>query len=546
MVGRTLAILAAGLLLAGCSAPSGGAPTGGGSEAPKAGQPKPGGALNITYTSDPFDWDPTTAGISIGNREGWHTAYEELLAVKAGPTVGYNDIVLQPALAERWEVSPDAKSYTFHLRKGVKFANLPPVNGREVTAADVKWSFEYSSRTGEFKGSKLAPAKFASYFENLDRVEAPDAATVVVRFTEPFAPFLSYAADYANPIMPHEVFDREGNLTKTIIGTGPFQLDATGSQKGSLWMFKKNPDYWQAGRPYLDELRYLVLADESTIQAAFKTKQIDVMDAGSAPSDIAENRQKAYPDAVVFAFENSGAINLYMNMRRPPFNNLNARKAVALAIDPEEIARTMQGGKAAYAVGGVFPGTFTDQELRQMLKYDPAEAKRLLTEAGYGAGLDLEFLYPGKAFGEAYITEMQLFQSQMKRVGVNLTLKAMDLAEYLSRTRGNTYDLTLRSSSPGMDVDSYLYGSFHPSSNRNYNGVDDPKLTPLIEAQRREPDPKKRMDIVRGAGRYIAENALGITSRSGLTYQMWQGYVKDYQPNLGRRYFPATTTWLDK
>ena len=138
------------------------------------------------------------------------------------------DIQLTPLLAEKWEISPDAKTYTFTLRKGVKFQNLPPVNGRELTSADVKFSYEYSSRTGQFKESKLPPGKFVQYFEGLEKIETPDANTAVVTFSKPFAPFLSNAAEFTNPIMPKEIYDQDGNFTKKLVGTGPFQVDEIG------------------------------------------------------------------------------------------------------------------------------------------------------------------------------------------------------------------------------------------------------------------------------------------------------------------------------
>jgi peptide/nickel transport system substrate-binding protein len=256
--------------------------------------------------------------------------------------------------------------------------------------------------------------------------------------------------------------------------------------------------------------------------------------------------QKANPTAVVYSYVNAGATNLYMNVRRPPLNDVRVRRAISLAMDREEMARAINGGTGAYAMSGVFPGLFTEAEMKQLLPFNPEEAKKLLAEAGYGAGLEMDYFYPGRAFGEASIAEMQLLQAQLKKVGISLNLRSFDLNEYLSRTRGDTFQLTLRGSNPGLDIDAYLYGSFHPSSGRNYNGVDDPKLTAMIEAQRREADPAKRRAIQKQAAAYIAEMAWGLTSRASVNYQMWQPYVKDYRPNYSRYLLPATNTWLDK
>src|SRR5687767_881306 len=115
--------------------------------------PKHGGTLKVRHSLDPYDWDISYTGKAIGNREGRALATNSLLGFKTGPDIQYYQGIIRPELAERWEVSADAKTFTFHLRKGVKFANIAPVNGREFTSADVKWSYEYLARAGEF--SKL-------------------------------------------------------------------------------------------------------------------------------------------------------------------------------------------------------------------------------------------------------------------------------------------------------------------------------------------------------------------------------------------------------
>jgi hypothetical protein len=148
-----------------------------------SGTPKSGGIARLRVTNDPFDWDMSFAGKSIPNDYGQDLAYDSLLAFKHGPGIDFGASILQPNLAEKWE-TPDAITYTFHLRQGVKFANLPPVNGRELTSADIKWSYEYWSRTGQFKDKQLPPSQYASYFEGITGIQTPDPYTVVVTFAQ--------------------------------------------------------------------------------------------------------------------------------------------------------------------------------------------------------------------------------------------------------------------------------------------------------------------------------------------------------------------------
>jgi len=190
---------------------------------------KSGGRVVVQIVEDPFDWDMTDRGKSGPNNAGIGLAYNSLLGYKAGSGVPYEAAELQPELAERWEVSPDGTTFSFYLRRGVKFANLPPVNGREMTSTDVKWSFEYWSRTGQFADKNLPKAQYDWMFEDLDAIETPDPYTVVVRFKQPFAPFLSYAGSNYIPVAPHEIYDQDGHMHDRIIGTGPFQLDVGAS-----------------------------------------------------------------------------------------------------------------------------------------------------------------------------------------------------------------------------------------------------------------------------------------------------------------------------
>ena len=195
-----------------------------------SGTPRPGGQLNLASKQDLSTLDPATLTLSVALVLA--LTNDSLVRFRLGPDVHYSDLVLEPALAAQWEI-PDAQTYTFHLRPGVKFADLPPVSGRPMTSADVKWSFEYLSRTGSLANTKLAPSNARSLFAGLDRVETPDAATTVVRFGQPFAPFLTYAASEYSSVLAHEIFDQDGDLSKRAVGSGPAQMDVQSSQHGA-------------------------------------------------------------------------------------------------------------------------------------------------------------------------------------------------------------------------------------------------------------------------------------------------------------------------
>ena len=517
----------AGLALAGCGAKSRQSASQSASNKP-AGQPKPGGKLAMPVTADPFNWDKTSVGPGIPNAYGIPWAYDSLLTFKSGPGVQYADLIPAPNLAEKWE-SPDPTTYTFHLGNGLQFANLPPVNGRALTSADVQWSFEYSSRTGAFKSPPAA--QYSYFFEGMDRLDTPDPQTVVVHFKDAFAPFLQYVSSSSNPIFPHEIYDKDGSFQKQIVGSGVFQLDTASSQPGSHWTWKKNANYWQSGKPYIDEIDWLVLPDDASAYAAFRTKQVDLVFANIS-TEAASQLAKDNPDVTKFEYEDPSPLHLYMNERKPPLNDVRIRKAIALSIDRDAYLKALYGGKGGWALAGAFPDTFTQAEIKQLLKYDPAQAKQLVSDAGFPNGVSLDFSYPGNAYGQEYITEMQLFQAQLKPAGINLNLVSLDKATESARKKTGDYVITFTSKSLEGDIDSYLYAVFYPGSRANYGGVDDPALTPLLVAQRRELDAAKRKQIARQAVQYInvdQVHALALVYR--VSYQFWHPRLQNYVPN---------------
>jgi peptide/nickel transport system substrate-binding protein len=518
------------------------------SAAPSAttGKPKSGGRVAVNVGTDPFDWDLSYVGKSVPNGNGQALAYESLLGFKYGKDVAYGDLQVEPELAERWE-TPDAQTFTFHLRPGLKFANLAPVNGRDCTSADVKWTYEYWSRSGGLAAKNLPLAQFAWFFEGLDSIQTPDAQTAVVRFKQPFAPYLSYAASDYNPIVPHEIFDQYGNLHDHIVGTGPWQLDPNASQKGSKWVWKRNPTYWDTGKPYIDEVDWIVLPDASTALSAFNTRQLDWIGSPAVSAQAAVDLRKSSPSAVQLKYAAAVPMHLYLNTRAGPLSDVRVRQAISFAIDRDELVKVIDLGEGNWALAGALPDTFTQEEIRQILHYDPPKAKQLLSDAGFANGVDLDFIYPGTAYGDQYISEMQLLQAQLKKVGINLNLKSVDKDAYSSSKKSGKYVITMTSKDVEGDVDSYLFATFHSDSKDNYAGVRDAKLDSLLDAQRREADSAKRLDLVRQAIKYVnVDQAYGLALETGTGYEFTQPYLKGYTPQFSVRQTPEVESWLDK
>ena len=545
---RVLALAATGTAASAFLASCGAKRPGSTSSKPAASQPKSGGTLTVRYASDPANWDITYTGRDASSGAGISLAYDSLLSLKYGPDVDYGDVILQPGLAERWE-TPDSLAYTFHLRPSAKFADLPPVNGRAFTAADAKWSVEYHSRTGAFAGKSLAPSQSAWVFDEIDKVETPDASTVAVHFKQPFAPFLNYSGSFWSSMLAHDIYDADGDFKKQMVGTGAWQWDKADSQTGSQWVWKKNTSYWDTGKPYLDEIRWIYVPDDATAVAAFQTGQLDILDgpALGVTSQTVQQLNKSMPQAVVFDYINPNPLHVYLSVKKPPLSDLRIRKAVSLATDRDEFIKVFASGKGGWALAGADSATYTQQEIKGMVQYDPAQAQQLVREAGYPNGVDLEVIYPGNQTGDQRVQELQLLQAQWKKGGINLTLKSLDKNDWLAREKSGDFTVFVVTHTIDLDVDSYLYGTFYPTSPSNFAGIDDPTLSQLILSQRREPDPAKRKAIIQSAVKRInTDQYWALAVYYGVGYGVWHPYLKNYRPNRGAQAWPLRNSWLAK
>lgn len=513
------------------------------STAKQTSSPKPGGQLNVPMAKDLYDFDASHQPSS--NQPIFELVYDRLINAKTGPGVKYTDLVLAPGLAQRWE-TPDGQTFTFQLQPGVKFADLPPVNGRAMSADDVKWSFEYLSRTGPFKS--LPGGSKTSDFAGLDSVETPNPTTAVAHFSAPYVPFLENLVDITIPMLAHEIYDQDQNFKTHAVGTGPWQLDSAGTQQGARWVFKKNQTYYRQGLPYIDEVNWLVIPDDATQYAAFQTKQIDMVgvDRDTVTVDVAQQLTKDNPAALKYEYPLGSPGYLYLNVSKSPLDDVRVRKALALCINRDELIKVFGAGKGEWAAAGAPAGLFTDQELKQILKYDPAQAKQLLADAGHPQGVDIEITNPGaERGGQQEVSRIELLVAQAKRGNINLIYHPLNTATDGKRRAAGDFQ-TDYIPKPTTNVDSYLVGTFYSKSSGNYGRINDPKLDQLLLAQRRETDPAKRTQIIRQIATYITDQAYGIAFFYGRGYQFWQPYVKNYNLNQTGGRFQATDTWLEK
>jgi peptide/nickel transport system substrate-binding protein len=233
--------------------------------AAEAGQPKRGGTLRVPGR-DPQHFDPHLT-FNVRTHTTLSFVYSKLVRYRVGAGTPSGTFLIEPDLAERWE-APDDTTYVFHLRYGVHWQNKPPVNGRELVAEDVKFTFD------RFLAEKSNPLRYM--LEPMDRVEVVDRYTVKFVLKEPYIWLLDVlATSKAMWIIAREVVEQFGDLKKpeSAIGTGPFLLERY--EPNVKTVFTRHPDYFLKGLPWVDGVEWLVIDDPSTGLAMYRTGQLD-------------------------------------------------------------------------------------------------------------------------------------------------------------------------------------------------------------------------------------------------------------------------------
>jgi peptide/nickel transport system substrate-binding protein len=509
--------------------------------------PKRGGVFRMAVREAP-GLDPHLT-ISFLSHSYVSLTYSQLVRFPNGPEQKHPaDFSILPDLAEKWTVSKDGKVYTFHLRKGVRFHNKPPVNGRELIADDVKYSLERF----------MAKSGFKDRFEPVQAIDVVDKHTVKITLKEPYAPFLNHLA---NPtfcaILPREVEEKfkDFNHPDAVIGTGPFVLKSY--DKGVRAVFERNPNYFMKGLPYLDGVVFEITPDAAARVAVLRAGKVELAHIwGWLSPEEGKSLQKTNPEMVVAPNRVIGQGFIYMRTDQPPFNDIRVRRAVSLAIDRKAWNEALLFGEGCVDAGPV-PCALTDWKLdaakidpgkaKYLTGYDPAEAKKLLAEAGHGGGLTVPlFHWPG--YVVPWRSYYELAADNLGKIGINVELKPEEYGKYISTTALGKYEkMAMGPSTPFTEVDDFLFGRFYPELPTNQSRVADAELTKMLVAQRREMDPKKRKQIVDDIQRYLADKAYYVYVPQWPQYIAHPPYVKGFRPHdgygLGMR---LLYTWLDK
>jgi peptide/nickel transport system substrate-binding protein len=345
-------------------------------------------------------------------------------------------------LAERYEWSADAKVLTFHLQKHVTWSD-----GQPFTSDDVAFTYNIFKRFPALDKNHL--------WQQLQSISTPDAATVVMTFNSP-ALLMLWPLATLTDIVPQHVWKDMTDPAMTLdhpIGTGPFILN---EYSPDLYVMKRNPTYWQSGKPYVDEVRFPAYDSNTGASVLLSQGKLDL--AGVYAVSIKESYVDLDPTHNHYWFTPSGMLALYPNLTRAPFQSLPVRQAISLALDRDTIAQKGESGytTAASPTGIVLPGYqpyVASQYTNLAYHQDIQQAKSLLASAGYTVGSDGIFADPSGnrlAFKlivvdgwTDWMADADLVASQLKAVNIQVDVQRLAYSDYNAQLKGGMYDMAI-------------------------------------------------------------------------------------------------------
>jgi peptide/nickel transport system substrate-binding protein len=497
-------------------------------------KPKPGGTIKIGSFSniDTLDAHNTTSIVACSIH---NNIYNGLLKIVSsdGKSVDF-----QPQLAREWEIQGD-RVHVFRLHKGVTFHNGDP-----CTAAEVKWNLE------RVKDKAQAPIH-AWKLELLEAIETPDPHTVKLHFTKPY-PFLRVAftgstGRAATILSPRAVKEKGKAYGRSPVGTGPFKFAEW--KEGDYILLEKNPNYWETDAaggklPYLDKVLIKIIIEPSTLVAALKTGEVDLIN-NVAPQFVGDLRKD--PKLTALSAVGGNWRCLHLNMAKEPFTDKALRKAVTFAIDRKEILDKVEFGEGIVAHGPISPpmGGFYDPEFEKGKSgqyYDLEQARTWMKQAKYD-GRELLFLSinAGTAPRQA-----EVIQAHLAKIGIKVRIELADFPTFRRRwLQERQWDIVQIQWDADLDPDETLYPELHSTETWNAGKWVNKDFDRAVQAAREENDFKKRKKYYEDAVRAILEDAPVAVLLHVNEQKLFHKHVKGFQM-IPAGLIDMHRVWLDR
>lgn len=531
------------LALAACSSPdptptttpSGPASTPTASPTPVVSTPlvgEPGGSIVAITTADITHRDVhQDVSVTLASR-GPGIAYSRLLRLRTGVDITQPSLLLECDLCQSWEML-DPLTYRFHLREGVRWQDIPPVNGRKLTAEDVVFSYQ-RQRTEGWVNSSLLLA--------MNTVEAEDDLTLRVTLKFPDTDFLLALADGRTKVVAREAAEALGELREgPVVGTGPWIWLRT--EKGVGSEFEANPDYFEEGLPFARQLSFKVIKDPDTRVAAFLTGLVDVYDA--LPQEWTKLQAIGGEYQTVLSKEGGLGLVLAMNVSRPPFNDEDIRRAVFKALDPWAYLNDVWGGRGFVSSGVpvVESSWLLSRQEGEAFFTDSTTVERVLDDA------DTAFEFVLADFGDLYLEAGMRIERELREAGFDPSLKVLNPVEYSEQVwQRKDYQLFVGPVPPTSSPNSYLFSTLHSGGQWNLLAHRDSALDELIESQQELSfNSSERREAFQAIQRRLLDQAYMFGLGANGTLWVLQDGVRGFYPNTAlSEYSYWAKTWLER
>jgi peptide/nickel transport system substrate-binding protein len=470
----------------------------------------------VAFGEEPFTLNPANKGALAAVSDYVQVQIFDALVDVTGTDL----LALKPMLAERWE-NPSPTTWRFHIRRGVKFHNGDP-----LTAEDVKFTVDLAlANKGSTQNSYLGPT---------ESVRVVDPYTVELVTKTPFPPLLSNISRLHIVPRAYDKIGADAFASKQPIGTGPYKFVEW--QRGQRIVVEANPDHWR-GAPSPKRLIFRFIPDPSTRAAELKAGGVDII---TGPP-VAQLKELATGDTTIVTIPAVRVIAYPMNTLRKPLEDARVRRALNLAVDRDTIVKTLLQGYGKPTGQPFIPGWLGyDPEIKP-LPYDPAQAKKLLADAGYANGFDLTWnISTGVFLADKEIAEAA--SAMLGQVGVRVRLVPTERAKIQKDLQAATFDgITAGQWGTTAESDVMAKWFFRP---KIFTPELDAKLAQLVNAGSTEVDRTKRGNVWAELSRFAHEQALwlyihyqdeAIAKRRDLPWQYWagrgsKGYIYYYIP----------------
>jgi peptide/nickel transport system substrate-binding protein len=517
------------LIVSACGGPSSSSTTA------NSGKPVHGGTLIDALYEQPDSMIP--------NGSSGPETFAEMVQAAIWTPLFYGDDHLQvhPGLAaevptvQNGGISADGLTYTIHLRSGLKWSD-----GQPITSHDVDFSWRL------WMNPKFTPSSTLG-FDHIASADTPNDTTIVFHLSKPFSPFLSVWTDYDAPMPAHvfqnmdpsKILTSSQNLVPTV-SDGPFTVKS--NVKGQDIICVRNPNYYQKGLPYLNEVDFKIIPDQNTILTALEGGQIDTawfLNITEYNSLTNIPGYKFWPGAPV----NINYEAVYPNLQNPILADVRVRQALYYGINRESMIQSVWHGLAK-PITSDYPNTWADAHL-PVPPYDPQKADQLLSQAGWVMGSDgyrhkngqiLELTYSTTAATQWRSEDEQIVQSNLKQVGMKIDIKNYPADTFFGTILpGGKFDLAEFENNLGYDPDNKAIFGCHytPPNGSNFGHYCNPQLDAILNQSEATPSQAARKPLLAQEQQILLNDAPIIYLYSPPDIAEYRATVHNYMPEPG-------------